>query len=244
MRVRTLVIDDMSVARRLLITLMGRVSWVELVGEAGDGASALTSISTMRPDLLFLDLNLPDMNGLEVVRRMSHPADVVLTTAYDEFAIPALQLGVIDYLLKPFGKVRFREALERVRARQFARTAPVATTRAATHRDIPRETLFVRNNVGLVPIQLGEVHRVEARGDGSVLWVGTQASCSTIGLGAIAALLDPARFVRVHRSHMVNLEWMASMREYDQRRFMIVMKDGTTVVASRAGTRLLRSLVL
>ncbi|NOT07488.1 MAG: response regulator transcription factor [Gemmatimonadales bacterium] len=247
MKIRTLVVEDEPIARRSLCSMVSSVEWMSLTGQAEDGAAAAKLIDEGEPDLVFLDIRLPRMSGIEVLERVTHRPEVVFTTAYDEYAIRALQLGALDYLLKPFGRKRFLEAVDRVRERLRESGGGLGIldrARNALRETGPMRRLYVRDRALVVPIDLDVVERIEARGDYAVIHAEKRDYFLSIGLGELEPILDPQRFIRLHRSYIVNLDYVASFRPHDERRFAVTMKDGFEVTASRTGTRLLRRLVL
>jgi two-component system LytT family response regulator len=231
------VAEDEPLARRALVGFLAEVPWLDCVGEAADGASAVRAIDALRPELLFLDVRMPDLDGLEVLRRVRHAPEVVFTTAFDRYAVAAFELGAIDYLVKPFGRQRLERALERVRARLEAGTErPSASERAAqTLEASPLRRLFTRRGHHIEPIALPAVRHLEARGDYVAIHHDGGRSLMHVTLSALEARLDPERFVRVHRSHLVNLDRVTSLRREDDRRFAVVLDDGSEVLTSRAG---------
>jgi two-component system LytT family response regulator len=233
-KLRALVVDDEPVPRRMLCAMVSRVEWMELAGEADRGAVAIDAINAREPDVVFLDIRLPDLSGFDVIEQASHRPDVVFTTAYDEYAIQALQLGALDYLVKPFGQNRFLEAAERVRSRVAAHN---------TKQRWPTR-VYVRDRGIVVPVAIDRLERVDAQGDYSALYAGGQTLLVQRTLGEMEAVLDPQRFVRVHRSHLINLDHVTSFRPFDGRRYVVVMRSGAEITASVAGTRLLRALVV
>lgn len=226
MTLRTLICEDEPVARLHLRELIGATAGLVLVGEAADGDAALSAINGLTPDLVFLDIRMPVRSGLEVLRESRHQPAVVFTTAYDAHAVEAFELGAVDYLLKPFGAERFAKAVERVRHR-------VGNT-TATH-------LVVRHLTKLIPVSVDEITRISADDDLVQLHVRGRALALSETLGALAERLDVQRFLRVHRSHVVNLSFVAALESRDANRLSVRMKDGTVVPASRAGTQLLRA---
>ena len=233
-KIRALVVEDEPVPRRLLCAMVARVEWMELAGEVDRASAAIHAINSREPDVVFLDIRLPDSTGFDVMERAVHRPDVVFTTAHDEYAIQALQLGALDYLVKPFGQNRFLEAAERVRAR----ISVITSGPRWPHR------IYVRDRGIVVPVAVERLERIEAQGDYSLLCAGGATLLVQRPLGEIESLLDPMRFMRVHRSHIVNLDHVTSFRPFDARRFTIVMRSGFEITASTAGTRLLRALVL
>lgn len=241
-RLRALVAEDEAPARENLRDYLDRSTDVEIVGEAVDGATALSLAETLAPDLLFLDVRLPEMSGLEVARRIRHRAEIVFTTAYDRFAVAAFEIGAIDYLVKPFGRERLAEAVARARAR-LAQPAVGAGERARDSLAAgPLERLFARVGDRIVPVAASAIRRIQARGDYAEVHAEGGVFLLHVGVAELAARLDPSRFRQVHRSHVVNLDAVAHMKSYDDRRLAITLKDGSVVVASRAASEALRKL--
>ena len=240
---RALIVEDEPLARRALRGFVEEVEWLECVGEVADGASAVRAIDELRPELVFLDVRMPVLDGLEVLRRILHTPEVVFTTAFDRYAVAAFELGALDYLVKPFGQKRFQQALERVRARTHAPAGvPPASARARDALEgAPLQRLFTRQGGQILPVVLTSVVRVEARGDYVAIHHPAGTSLMHITLSELETRLDPERFVRVHRSHVVNLDHVATIRRGDDRRFSVVLGDGTEIVASRAGSQRLRA---
>lgn len=241
---RALLAEDEPLARRTLRDFLGSTDWIEVVGEAADGRTALRLLEELRPDLLFLDVRMPGLSGLEVLERMTGDVVVVFTTAYEQYAVAAFELGAVDYLVKPFGRERFRNALERVR-RTLGHRASTPTA-AARARDVltegPLERLFVRSGDRILPLATRDIVRAEAAGDYVQIHTAKGTHLLQLTLEALANRLDPGRFARVHRSHVVNLDHVQQMRAHDDRRLLIRLDDGSSVVASRAASARLRDL--
>jgi len=241
--IRALVVEDEPHARQSLREYAADVPWLRLVGEAADGTGALEAIDRLAPDLVFLDVRLPELSGLEVLARISHRPEVVFTTAYDRFALEAFELGALDYLLKPFGRQRFVAALERVRERMGgARVPPIE--RALGAFETPARRLFARTREAIVPIAVETIVRLQARDDYVEVSTTSGRHLLHVTLSGLLAKLDPERFRQVHRSHAVNLDFVDSLRSFDDRRLSLRLRDGTEIVASRAASEELRRLVL
>jgi two-component system LytT family response regulator len=211
------------------------------VGEAADGRTALALVDELRPDLVFLDIRLPELDGLELLRRAAHALHVVFTTAYDQHAVAAFELGALDYLVKPFGRERLLVTLERVRARLAAEPGETpAAERARAALAAPLERLFARLGERIVPIAVADVKRVEACGDYARVHVEGASYLLHVSLRELEGRLDPQKFVRLHRSHLVRLETIAYLRPHDERRLEAVLRDGSRVVASRGASERLR----
>ncbi len=212
------------------------------MGEAVDGRSALALTEQIKPDLLFLDVRLPELSGLEVARRIEHPAEIVFTTAYDRFAVAAFEIGALDYLVKPFGRERLAAAAERVRLRLSQTGVPASDRVRSSLGPGPLARLFARQGDRIVPIPVEGVRRIQAQGDYAEVHAAGGVYLLHVSLGELAGRLDPGRFRQVHRSHIVNLDAVEHLRPYDDRRLAITMRDGTVLVASRAASEQLRRL--
>lgn len=241
-RLRALIAEDESEARRNLRDYLDSADGVELVGEAVDGRTAVQLVNEMRPDLLFLDVRLPELSGLEVAKRIEHQPAIVFTTAYDRYALAAFELGALDYLLKPFGRARFLTALERVRQRH-APDLPPAGVRAGDSTAEPLRRLFARSGNRIVPVLVETILHIRADGDYAELHTSAGVHLVHVSLAELAGRLDPAQFARVHRSHIVNLGAVRYLRPYDDRRLQVVMEGGLELIASRAASEALRRLV-
>lgn len=239
---RVLICEDEPLAVRALREYLKDVDWVEVVGDARNGSDAVRMIQKLEPDLVFLDVRMPGLTGLEVLETITHHAAVIFTTAYDEYALSAFEFGALDYLVKPFGKERLMESLDRVRVRL------VGEGLAGKHgRDAPAayyaSRLFASYRGGIVPVSVEKIVRIDATSGGiSIVTDGATFSSDT-SLGEIQERLNPREFVRIHRGHIVNLSHVAKIEKYDERRFLIRLDDGSRLVASRRGSKTLRDLI-
>lgn len=265
-----LVCEDEPLAREHLVALVEATPSLALVGTAGDGRSALASLEALRPALVLLDVQMPELDGFAVLAAATHRPAVIFTTAFDRYAVQAFELGSVDYLLKPFGAERFATAIARVRERLAARggeagdeagiaprgrdasraeaSGDESTDAVARARELrldgPLARVFVRERGRIVPLAVGEIERLEAEDDYVGLWVRGRRHLVQLPLADFARRLDPARFIRVHRSHVVNLDFVAALVPYDAGRLQVELRDGTKLVASRAGSQALRELML
>jgi two-component system LytT family response regulator len=244
-RVTAVLVEDEIEARRNLEDFLASVGWIEVVGEARDGREAIEVLERLRPDLVFLDVRLPEMDGLRVLERLRHAPEVIFTTAYDEHALAAFEIGALDYLVKPFGRERLVKALERIRRRfSISSQQPAAAERlSAALGAAPIDRLYARDRDRIVPVPVREIRRIAAQGDYAEVHTAAGTHLLHISLAELESRLDPAIFRRVHRSHIVNLDSIVHLRRYDDRRLVIVLSDGAQVVASRAASEKLRSLV-
>jgi len=239
---RALVVEDEPLGRAKLRELLEPVSWLRWVGEAGTVSAAEEALARLRPDLIFLDVQLPGGSGLDVLRAAEPGTGVIFTTAHDRFAVTAFELGALDYLLKPFGAERFARALERARPVLLSRRDSAAQRGRELLGPGRLERLFVRDEGRIVPLPVQDIERVQACDDLVVVHAGGRAYRLAVTLGELEERLDPRAFVRVHRSHLVNLSQVLSFVPTEDARLLVTLRSGTTLFASRQRSRELRGL--
>lgn len=247
-RCRVAVVEDEALARASLVDIVSGIDDLELVGAAGDGDEAVRVLEAARPDLVFLDVEMPGRTGLAVLAGLSFRPAVIITTAYEEYAVAAFDLDVVDYLRKPFGRDRVLRAVARVRRRLASPStgSGVATTTGSTSgsRPDPMTRIFVRDGETMVPVEVAAIVRLEAAGDYVEAHASGHRHLLHLTLTELLDRLDAGRFQRIHRSHAVNLDHVDAIHAHDERRLRVVLSDGSEVVASREGTKLLRALAL
>jgi two-component system LytT family response regulator len=247
--IRAVIVEDEPLARQTIKDFLQAEEWLELVGEAADGNRAVALIDELRPDLVFLDVRMPGLTGLQVLENIRHDPEVVFTTAYDDHAVNAFELEALDYILKPFGRERFGQMLTRVRLRlvdSTKKTEPSVRERAQQALEAkPSEYLlrmFVRDRHGrAVPVRVGEVTRLVGADDYVELHVSNTSYLVRVTLTEFEKRLDPKHFRRIHRSAIVNLDHVISCKPID-RRLRLKLSDGSEMIASRSGSRNLREL--
>ncbi len=245
MKVTTLIVDDEPVARAGLRAMLAAFDWVEMVGEAADGESAVHAIATLRPELVFLDVQMPGLLGTDVLRRLDRAPFVMFTTAYAQHAVEAFELGAVDYLLKPFGPSRLAAAMDRVRsALGEPSTVDTFERLSGALAGGPISRLFVRIAGTLVPLPVERVSWFEADGDYVVAHAGTSRHMLHLALSRLETRLDPRRFTRIHRAHIVNLDHVRAFRPDGRGNLEAELLDGTRVPVSRARAQAMRSVGL
>ena len=237
--IRAVIVEDEPLARQTIKDFVANEPWLKIVGEAIDGKQAVELIDELRPDLVFLDIKIPSLTGLEVLQRIKHDPDVVFTTAYADEAVTAFELEALDYVLKPFGRDRFRKVLERVRRRLIGHEQ---NERATNGNGNYIERMFVRDARGrIVQVRVSEISRLIGAGDYVELFANNMPYLVSLTLTEFEERLDPKKFSRVHRSTIVNLDHVVSCHEIS-RRLAIKLSDGTELIASRSGSQILRDL--
>jgi two-component system LytT family response regulator len=237
---RAVIVDDEPLARLRLRELLAARPDIEVIGEAVDGASAIRTIDSLRPDLVFLDVEMPAGTGLDVLDRIDHDPFVIFTTAYDRYAVAAFELQAVDYLLKPFGQERLARALDRVTTTTDARNTAGRARTALSGGGSPIDRLLVRDRGRLVPVAVRDIVRLEAGDDYTSVHAKGRAYLVYLTLQDFERMLDPAKYLRVHRSHVVNLEHVAQFVPAEGGRFVLEMADGTKLPVSRAYAKALR----
>jgi two-component system LytT family response regulator len=244
-RVRTLVADDEPIARAALRDMLSTVEWIEVVGEASSGPATVAAIEGLRPELVFLDIQMPGLLGTEVLRRVTHQPFVVFTTAHAQHAVTAFQLGALDYLLKPFGPDRLRTTLDRVRAALGEPAAVPALDRMSEAlANGPMRRLFVRAGAAILAVDVATVTHFEALGDYVTAHTGRARHVVHLALQRLETRLDPARFTRIHRAYIVNLDHVTAFRRSPGGALHAELADGTRLPVSRARARELRGLAV
>ena len=244
MKVTALVVDDEPVARAGLKGMLSAFDWIEVIGEAADGQSAARAIESLKPELVFLDVQMPGLLGTDVLRHIDHRPFVIFTTAYSQHAVTAFELGAVDYLMKPFGAARLAAAMERVRGAIGEPSSVDAVERlSGALGGGPITRLFVRVGNATVLIPVDQVSWLEADGDYVAVRAGGTRHLVHLSLSSLVARLDPKRFVQVHRAHVVNLDHVRAFKRDARGNLEAELNDGTRVPVSRTRAQELRSLV-
>ena len=231
MTIRVVIIDDEPLARLAVKTRLAQRGGFTLVGEFGDGDSAFDGIAALRPELVFVDVEMPGRTGLEVLAALpaAQRPMAILLTAYDGFALQAFDLAAIDYLLKPVDDERMDEALDRAQ-QAFPYRGQGRTTAPA----VPAvQTFSVRVGARTVLVPVAEVERIEADGDYATLHANGKTWLVRERLHTLALQLDPRQFHRVHRSSIVRLDMIAELRALTNRDALLRLRDGSVLRASR-----------
>lgn len=250
MTIRAVVVDDEPLARERIRTLLADEPDVEVVDECRDGVEAVEAIEEHDPDLVFLDVQMPEVDGFEVLEAVGieRAPVVVFVTAHDEYAIRAFDVHALDYLLKPFDGERFRRALDRARA-ELAGEPALDRDRLSGLIESLRderghlERIAVKTTSRVVFLSVDEIDWIGAAGNYVELHVGEQIHLLRDSLKAMEGKLDPATFVRVHRSHIVNLDRVRTMEPWFHGEYVLVLEDGTELRASRTYSDRLRKLL-
>jgi two-component system, LytTR family, response regulator len=247
---RAVIVDDEELARRVLRELLGRHPEVEVVAECANGFEAVKSLGELKPDLLFLDVQMPKLTGFEVLELTGPVPAVIFVTAYDQFALRAFEAHAVDYLLKPFGADRLKTALERARERlggheRLAEKLPPPADLATAARPPAQylERIVVKDGTRVHIIPVGKLDYAEAQDDYVALAVEGKKLLKQQTIASLEKGLDPARFVRIHRSYIMNLDRLGKIEPYGKDTHVAVLTSGAQLPVSRSGYARLREIL-
>jgi two-component system, LytTR family, response regulator len=240
-KLTTLIVDDEPLARERLLGLLSNESDIEVLGQCRDGEEAVSAIHERHPDLVLLDVEMPRMDGFEVIDTIGpeRMPMVIFVTAYDQHAIKAFQVRALDYLLKPFDRDRFSDALQRARTQIESQTnGDLGKRLLALMKDMKRDApktdrLVVKSGGRLFFLRADEIDWIEAAGNYVRLHVGNQSHLLRETMNAIEARLDPERFFRIHRCRIVNVERIQEMQPWLNGEYSVVLRTGVRLTLSR-----------
>lgn len=238
--IRAVIVDDEPLAREVLREYLSADEEFDIVRECANGFEAVKAVSELDPDVLFLDIQMPKLDGFEVLSLLDRNPAIVFVTAHDEYALRAFEVHALDYLLKPFSEERFRSVLQRVKGRE--RTPPAQL--AASLRSKPLQRVVVRGEDGTIDVvPVAKIDYVEADDDRILIATGGRKLKKQQPIGEIAAELDPDRFVRIHRSYLLNIDRIEKIELYAKDSRVAILRDGVRLPVSRAGYARLKELL-
>ncbi len=251
MKIRTLIVDDEELARERLRALLGAETDLEIIGESADGASAVEAIVREQPDLLFLDVEMPELDGfgvLEALRPARVPV-VIFTTAFSQHAIKAFEVHALDYLLKPFDRERLRVALDRARDRlRESRSGALNEKLAALLAEmrpppVASDRLVVKAAGKVLLVKVGDIDWIEAADNYVSLHVGSDTHMLRETMNSLEARLNPKQFIRISRSTIVNLERIKELQPMFHGDYAVILRNGTRLSLSRSHREKLQHLL-
>lgn len=243
-KIRALLVDDEDLARHAIRDLLKTHPEVEILDECGNGFEAVKAVAEQKPDLIFLDVQMPKLTGFDVLELIGNDIAVIFVTAYDQHAMRAFEVHAVDYLLKPVGRERFDAALARAKNRvSEKKPAPAELAAAARPAQQFLERVVVRDGTRVTLIPVAKLDYVEAQDDYVALATHGTKHLKQQTIASLEAGLDPARFVRIHRSYIVNFERVTRIEPYGKDSRLAILTDGTRLPVSRTGYARLKSLL-
>jgi len=242
---RIAIVDDEELARKVLREYLASYDDIEIVAECANGFEVVKLVTDLKPDLLLLDIQMPRLDGFEVLELIGREVGVIFVTAYDKYALQAFEVHAVDYLLKPFTADRLREALDRAKARiQAKQLLPIEDlTRAARPAGTRSERILIRDGANVHVIPLSKIDYVEAQDDYVCFRSEGKRYLKQQTLADVESALDPSHFVRIHRSYILNIDRLAKLELYAKDSHAAILRDGTRLPVSRAGYVRLNSLL-
>jgi two-component system LytT family response regulator len=247
-RLRIVIVDDEPLARSVVREYASDDPSLEVVADCANGFEAVKAVSELKPDLVLLDVQMPKLDGFEVLELLGREQPVVFITAYDQYALRAFDVHAVDYLLKPFSADRFHEAMERARERRRAKDRGQAPNVESLVRDArpksgPVERVLIRDGANVHVLPVDKIDYVEAQDDYVAFKSEGKQLLKDQTLSAVETTLDPARFVRIHRSYILNIDRIAKVELYAKDSRIAILRDGTRLPVSRAGYARLSQLL-
>ena len=241
---KALIVDDEQLARDILREMLQTHPEIEIAAECPNGMVAVKDVAAHKPDLIFLDVQMPKLTGFDVLEIIDTDAAVIFVTAYDQFAMRAFEVHAVDYLLKPISRERFEAALDRAKSRLGERL-PKAVDLSAAARPPQQflERIVVKDGTRVTLIPVAKLDYAEAQDDYVALATQGKKHLKQQTIASLEGCLDPASFVRVHRSYIVNLERVARIEPYGKDSRMLILSDGSRLPVSRAGYARLKALL-
>jgi two-component system, LytTR family, response regulator len=245
MSIRAIIVDDEELARHLVREYLRAEPDIEIVAECANGFEAVKAAAEWKPDLVFLDVQMPKLDGFEVLELIDPTINVVFVTAFDQYAMKAFDAAAVDYLLKPFSAERFREALQRVRRISSPKAMPPAAElrneARAPGQYVQRIVVKDGSRVQIIPVE--KLDYAEAQNDYIALRSERRTYLKQQTIGSLEAALDPARFLRVHRGYIVNLDRIVKIEPETKDTRVATLTDGSQIQVSRAGYARFRELM-
>jgi len=236
-KIKAAIVDDEEPSRKLLREYLSHHPQIEIVAECANGFEAVQAVNNLHPDLLFLDIQMPKLDGFEVLELVGPDVAVIFVTAYDQYALRAFEVHAVDYLMKPFSAERLDEAVRRAQQRigRAEKTPVEALAASARPPDARLARVLIRSGPNVEVIPVDKIDYIEAQDDYVAFKTGGKTFLKQQTLGALEAQLDPSRFVRIHRSYILNIERLAKIELYAKDSHEAVLRDGTRLPVSRAG---------
>jgi two-component system LytT family response regulator len=244
--VRIIIVDDEALARGVVREYLGEHADVEIVGECANGFEAVKAIAELAPDLVFLDIQMPKLDGFEVAELAGGKTRFIFATAFDQYAVKAFEFHALDYLLKPFSQQRFDQALAHARANlgnPVSAAAVDAMVREAVGRNRPIGRVLIRDGAKVHVIASEKIDYVEAQGDYLQFYSEGKSYLKNQSMAELESQLAPEQFMRIHRSYIVNIECVSRIEQASKDSHVAILKDGSRLPISRSGYQKIRSAI-
>jgi two-component system, LytTR family, response regulator len=247
MNITCLLVDDEQLARELLKEYIQNTPTLSIIGEAEKGKEAVEMIDKLKPDLIFLDVQMPGMSGFDVLDDIEHDPFVIFTTAYDQYAIKAFEKNAVDYLLKPIDQERFKQAIDRAVSRmklEQNNVGELLRSMKTENKTSYDSHIFVQKSEKLLNLAVEEIMFLEASGDYTILTTKNDQFVSSSGIGKLEEILNPETFIRVHRSTIININYLKEIEKHFNGGMIVKMNTGKSFPVSRTYAKVIRKKVV
>jgi len=243
--IKAVIIEDEMPARELLKAYLSKESDIEIAEECENGFEGIKAIAMHHPDLIFLDVQMPKLTGFEMLELLDEFPQIIFTTAYDQYAIKAFELNAVDYLMKPFSKERFSQAIEKARKRIVDKENSETTVKTLVKK-VKEEAgtidrIFVKTGSRIDVIPVSEIIRIDAQDDYAEIITKNKSYLKKETMNFLEKNLPQANFIRVHRSSIINSDYMEKIEKYGKESYIVVLKDGSRVNVSKSRIKELRN---
>jgi two-component system LytT family response regulator len=243
--IKTVIIEDEMPARELLKAYLSKESDIEIAEECENGFEGIKAIAMHHPDLVFLDVQMPKLTGFEMLELLDEFPQIIFTTAYDQYAIKAFELNAVDYLMKPFSKERFSQAIKKARKRIVDKENSETTVKTLVKK-VKEEAgtidrIFVKTGSRIDVIPVSEIIRIDAQDDYAEIITKNKSYLKKETMNFLEKNLPQANFIRVHRSSIINSDYMEKIEKYGKESYIVVLKDGSRVNVSKSRIKELRN---
>ena len=246
--IKTIIIDDEELARSIIKEFLSSHPEIEVLAECRDAHEALTAITKYQPDLIFLDIQMPEINGFELLEMLDQIPQIIFSTAYDQYAIKAFEVNAVDYLLKPYDAERFDLAIKRVRQNIQSETDKNETmTRLLQSVQQPEKylnRLLIKQSGRIIIISISEINLIKAMDNYAEIHTSKDSYLIQQSLNHLESRLNPDQFVRVHRSYITNIDAIKDIVAWSSGRYKLFLKDGKEISLSRSGYQKLKRFIL
>lgn len=244
-KIRTIIVEDEELARNLLKSFLKEVENIEVVAECENGFEGVKMINELKPDLVFLDIQMPKITGFEMLELLEHKPHIIFATAYDQYALKAFEYNAADYLLKPYSKIRLNEAIEKVAERIANEGAESEVADKVS--DYPREEFLDRivvkdrHKINIIPVD--EVRYIESMDDYVMIYTASSRHMKQKTMKYFESALDPNHFIRIHRSYIVKVEEINEIQQYEKESYIVILHDKTKLKVSKTGYKNLKEIL-
>jgi len=244
-RIRTIIIEDEEPARDIVKTYLKKFQDIELIGECSDGFSGVKAVNEMKPDLLFLDIQLPKLTGFEILELVEHSPVIIFTTAYDQFALKAFEMNATDYLLKPFSSDRFdtamQKALDKLKSKKSEGPVIKKLVETVDEKSETIDRVVVKTGSKIKVIPADKIMYIEAQDDYVMIYAEESKHLKEKTMKYFETHLDNSQFIRIHRSYIVNVNFIVQLEHFSKENYLVILKNGAKLKVSDSGYKNLKS---